>query len=210
MQLSNFSGLSARDIEYWRGDRQVLSGLSLALGAGECLHVLGPNGAGKTTLLRIIAGLLTPEQGSVEWGGRPTRADHDAWCASFSYLAHSDGLKPELTARENLYYEVGLRRTVSDAEIAEALAQVGLAGAQSQLAGTLSAGQRRRLAVARILLSAAPLWILDEPYTNLDAEGTELVSSLIGRHLDAGGAALIAAHHPPAIRNHVARRLEIA
>ena len=210
MQLSNFSGLSARDIEYWRGDRQVLSGLSLALGAGECLHVLGPNGAGKTTLLRIIAGLLTPEQGSVEWGGRPTRADHDAWCASFSYLAHSDGLKPELTARENLYYEVGLRRTVSDSEIAEALAQVGLAGAQSQLAGTLSAGQRRRLAVARILLSAAPLWILDEPYTNLDAEGTELVSSLIGRHLDAGGAALIAAHHPPAIRNHVARRLEIA
>ena len=210
MQLSNFSGLSARDIEYWRGDRQVLSGLSLALGAGECLHVLGPNGAGKTTLLRIIAGLLTPEQGSVEWGGRPTRADHDAWCASFSYLAHSDGLKPELTARENLYYEVGLRRIVSDAEIAEALAQVGLAGAQSQLAGTLSAGQRRRLAVARILLSAAPLWILDEPYTNLDAEGTELVSSLIGRHLDAGGAALIAAHHPPAIRNHVARRLEIA
>ena len=172
--------------------------------------MLGPNGAGKTTLLRIIAGLLTPEQGSVEWGGRPTRADHDAWCASFSYLAHSDGLKPELTARENLYYEVGLRRTVSDAEIAEALAQVGLAGAQSQLAGTLSAGQRRRLAVARILLSAAPLWILDEPYTNLDAEGTELVPSLIGRHLDAGGAALIAAHHPPAIRNHVARRLEIA
>ena len=210
MQLSNFSGLSARDIEYWRGDRQVLSGLSLALGAGECLHVLGPNGAGKTTLLRIIAGLLTPEQGSVEWGGRPTRADHDAWCASFSYLAHSDGLKPELTARENLYYEVGLRRTVSDSEIAEALAQVGLAGAQSQLAGTLSAGQRRRLAVARILLSAAPLWILDEPYTNLDAEGTEHVSSLIGRHLDGGGAALIAAHQPPAIRNHVARRLELA
>ena len=102
---------------------------------------------------------------------------------------------------------MGLRRIVSDAEIAEALAQVGLAGAQSQLAGTLSAGQRRRLAVARILLSAAPLWILDEPYTNLDAEGTELVSSLIGRHLDAGGAALIAAHHPPAIRNHVARRV---
>ena len=87
---------------------------------------------------------------------------------------------------------------------------MGLGGSQLQAAGTLSAGQQRRLAIGRVMLAAAPLWILDEPYTNLDAAGTELVSTLIGRHLDAGGAALIAAHQPPAIRNHVPRRLELA
>ncbi len=188
----------------------MLADVSLELRAGECLHLLGPNGAGKTTLLRVIAGLLMPEQGTVEWGGRATRADRDAWRSSFSYLAHSDGLKPELTARENLAFDVGLRRPVLDAEIAVMLAQVGLADASAQAAGTLSAGQRRRLAIARILLASVPLWILDEPYTNLDAAGTEQVSSVIGRHLDAGGAALIAAHQPPSIRNHVPRRLELA
>lgn len=196
-------------IEYWRGDRPVLAGVSLELRAGECLHVLGPNGAGKTTLLRVIAGLLTPEQGSVEWGGRPAQSDRDAWFASFSYLAHSDGLKPELSCRENLAFDVGMRRAVTAAEIGDALERVGLEAAHAQPAGTLSAGQRRRLALARVQLSAAPLWILDEPYTNLDAAGAELVSAVIGRHLDGGGAALIAAHQPPAIRNHVPRRLEL-
>ncbi len=210
MQPFNFSGLSASAIDYWRGDRQVLACVSLELQAGDCLHVLGPNGAGKTTLLRIIAGLLMPEQGTVEWGGHSIHSDRDAWCASFCYLAHSDGLKPELTARENLEFEVGLRRPVGDTEIADVMNQVGLAGLQSQSAGTLSAGQRRRLALARVMLAHAALWILDEPYTNLDASGTELVSAVIGRHLDAGGAALIAAHQPPAIRNHVPRRLELA
>jgi len=204
------SGLSARGIEFWRGDRHILAGVALELRGGECLHVLGPNGAGKTTLLRIVAGLLIPEEGAVAWGGKPTHADRDAWCASFSYLAHSDGLKPELTAQENLAFDVGLRRVVSEAEIAHALGDVGLAAAAGQLAGTLSAGQRRRLAIARVMLAAAPLWILDEPYTNLDAAGTEFVSAVIGRHLDQGGAALIAAHQPPAVRNHVARRLELA
>jgi heme exporter protein A len=174
------------------------------------VHVLGPNGSGKTTLLRVIAGLLVPEQGAVEWGGRATRADRDAWHASISYLAHSDGVKPELTARENLAFDARLRRPVGETEIGEALVQVGLGQAQAQFAGTLSAGQRRRLALARVMLAAAPLWILDEPYTNLDAAGMELVSAVIGRHLDAGGAALIAAHQPPSIRNHVARRLELA
>ena len=188
----------------------MLSGVSLELGPGECLHVLGPNGAGKTTLLRVIAGLLTPEQGSVECGGRPTQSDRDAWCGVFSYLAHSDGLKPDLTGHENLAFDVGLRRPVGREEIATVLGQVGLGAAHAQPAGTLSARQRRRLALARVMLAATPLWILDEPYTNLDAAGTELVATVIGRHLDAGGAALIAAHQPPAIRNHVPRRLELA
>lgn len=209
LQLSNFSGISAEAIEFWRGEHRVLAGVSFELARGECLHVLGPNGSGKTTLLRVVAGLLEPEQGSVHWGGRPTREQRDAWCAAFSYLAHSDGLKPELTARENLAFEIGLRRRVQDAELDEALARVGLAG-RDQAAGTLSAGQRRRLALARVVLAEAPLWILDEPYTNLDTAGASLVSDVITRHLDAGGAALIAAHQPPAIPNHVPRQLVLA
>ncbi len=188
----------------------MLAGVSLAVGAGECLHVLGANGSGKTTLLRLLAGLLAPEQGRVEWGGQPTAADRDAWHASFCYLAHSDGLKPELTARENLAFEVGLRRNLDPGEIEEALARVGLAAERDQPAGFLSAGQRRRLAVARVLLAAAPLWILDEPFTNLDAAGSTLVATLIGRHLDAGGGAIVAAHQPPAIPGHAPRRLELS
>jgi heme exporter protein A len=210
LQPHNFSGISARDIDVWRGERQVLAGVSLSVAAGECVHVLGPNGSGKTTLLRVIAGLLTPEQGAVEWGGRATHERHDDWCAAISYLAHSDALKPELTARENLAFDAGLRRRIRDGEIDAALGEVGLAHAHDQPAGFLSAGQRRRLAMARVTLAAAPFWILDEPYTNLDSAGAALVAGLIGRHLDAGGAALVAAHQPPTIPHHVPRRVELA
>jgi heme exporter protein A len=114
LQPHNFSGISARDIDVWRGERQVLAGVSLSVAAGECVHVLGANGSGKTTLLRVIAGLLTPEQGTVEWGGQATRKRRDEWFATIGYLAHSDALKPELTARENLAFDVGLRRRIHD------------------------------------------------------------------------------------------------
>jgi heme exporter protein A len=196
-------------IEFWRGDRQVLAGVSLDVAGGDCVHVLGPNGSGKSTLLRVVAGLLTPEQGTVAWGGKPTQAQHDDFCAASSYLAHSEGLKPEFTARENLAFDAGLRRRLGDGEIAEALSQVGLSHAHDQSVATMSAGQRRRLAMARVVLSAAPLWILDEPYTNLDSGGTALAAALIGRHLDAGGGVLLAAHQPPPIPHHVPRRLEL-
>ncbi len=187
----------------------MLAGVSLDAAAGDCVHVLGPNGSGKTTLLRVVAGLLAPEQGSVAWGGRDTRAYRDDFCAATSYLAHSEGLKPELSASENLAFDAGLRRRLQDGEIAEALVQVGLSHAQDQPVATMSAGQRRRLAMARVTLAAVPLWILDEPYTNLDSGGAALVAAVIGRHLDAGGGALIATHQPPPIPHHVPRRLEL-
>jgi heme exporter protein A len=210
LQAPNFSGLSVRDIEFWRGERRVLAGVSLDLASAECIHVLGPNGSGKTTLLRIIAGLLSPEQGTIRWGGRDTRKERDFWCAQFAYLAHSDGLKPELTARENLAFDAGMRRRLRAPEVDAALEHVELAAAGDQAAGALSAGQRRRLAIARVLLASVPLWILDEPYTHLDAGGTAIVSGLIGRHLEGGGAALVAAHQPPALPHHAPRRLELA
>lgn len=210
MQPYNCSGLSASGIEFWRGDRRVLADVSLEVGASECLHLLGPNGSGKTTLLRVITGLLSPEQGQVAWGGRNTRSDCDGWRADISYLGHSDGLKPELTARENLVFETSLRRRLQDGEVDAALEQVGLAAARDLPSGILSAGQRRRLAMARVMLAAVPLWMLDEPYTNLDAGGSTLVAGVIGRHLDAGGAAIIAAHQALAIPGHTPRRLELA
>ncbi len=137
-------------------------------------------------------------------------SDRDAYHRSFSYLAHSDALKPELTAGENLAFEVGLRRRLAIDEIEAALSRVGLIASRNRPAAVLSAGQRRRLAMARVLLTAAPLWLLDEPFTNLDSEGVDLVSAIIATHLDRGGAAIMAAHQPPAIRNHACRRLELA
>lgn len=188
----------------------MLAGASLEAAAGECVHILGPNGSGKTTLLRVIAGLLLPEGGRVACGGRDTRADRDAWSATFSYLAHSDGLKPELSARENLAFDTGLRRRPGAGEIETALADLGAAQSLERPTATLSAGQRRRIAFARVMLAQVPLWLLDEPYTNLDRDGSVLVSAVIGRHLSGGGTALIAAHQPPAIPGHKARSLELA
>ena len=210
MQAAHFSRISAKGIEVWRGDRRVLAGVSLEAAAGECVHILGPNGSGKTTLLRVVAGLLSPEAGRIECNGQDTRSDRDAWCGSFAYLAHSDGLKPELSARENLAFETGLRRVVRGGEVETALADLGIAHALDRPAATLSAGQQRRVAFARVMLADAPLWLLDEPYTNLDRDGSVLVSAIIGRHLDRGGAALIAAHQPPAIPGHRTRSLELA
>lgn len=188
----------------------MLRGVSIDAAAGDCVHVAGPNGSGKTTLLRVIAGLLTPEQGSVTWHGRPIAADRDAYSGSFSYLGHSDGLKPEFTAHENLAYEVGLRRKLGASSIDETLARVGLTQSRDQPARSLSAGQRRRLAMARVLLTAAPLWILDEPFTNLDNAGMNFLSEVIAQHLEAGGAAMLATHQPPAIPRHAVCRLDLA
>jgi heme exporter protein A len=210
LQATNFSGISARDLHVWRGDRPVLRGISVDAAAGDCVHVAGPNGSGKTTLLRVIAGLLTPEQGSVSWRGRAIASDRDAYCASFCYLGHSDGLKPEFTSHENLAYEVGLRRRLSATAIDETLAHLGLAQSRDQPARSLSAGQRRRLAMARVMLTGAPLWILDEPFTNLDQAGVTLLSEVIARHLDAGGAVLLVTHQPPVIPRHPVRRLDLA
>jgi heme exporter protein A len=210
LRAHGFHGISARDLHLWRGERHVLRGLSVEAAPGDCVHLAGPNGSGKTTLLRVLAGLLTPEQGGVSWQGQPIAADRDAYAATISYLGHSDGLKPDFTARENLAFESGLRRVLEAGDIDAVLAQVGLSGAREQPARSLSAGQRRRLAMARVILSQAALWLLDEPFTNLDTDGVQMLAGVIARHLDAGGAALIASHQPPVIPGHPARRVELA
>lgn len=180
----------------------MLRGLSAEVSSRRVVHVAGSNGVGKTTLLRVLAGLLMPEQGDVIWQGRPITANFDAYAATLAYLGHSDALKADFSARENLAHAVGLRRPVTTAELDRALARVGLTGCSELPARVLSAGQRRRLAMARVMLSAAPFWILDEPFTNLDHTGVQLLSGVIGEHVDAGGAAVIASHQPPAVPGH--------
>ncbi len=210
MQAINFSGLSARDIQVWRGDRHVLCGVSVEVAAGQVVHIAGSNGAGKTTLLRVLAGLLSAEQGGVSWQGQPIASNFDSYAATLAYLGHSDALKADLTARENLAHEVGLRRSVTAAETDDALTRVGLASCRDLPARVLSAGQRRRLAMARVMLTAAPLWVLDEPFTNLDHVGVLLLSDVIADHVDGGGAVIIAAHQSPAIPRHTASCVDLA
>ncbi len=200
--------LAVDDIHVWRGDRHVLKGVSLRLGPGELLHVAGPNGAGKSTLLRVVCGLLRPEQGRVRWAGVAIADDPAAYQAALAYASHEPALKADFTALENLRFAVGLKRRVTDVELQAALAEAGVAACAELPARVLSAGQRRRVALARVLAVQAALWLLDEPYTNLDASGAELLSRLLERHLDGGGSALIVAHQTLVLARPV-RRLEL-
>lgn len=200
--------LAVDDVHVWRGDRHVLKGVSLRLGSGELLHVWGPNGAGKSTLLRVITGLMRPEQGAVRWAGESITDNPAAFHAALAYASHEPALKGDLTALENLRFAVGLKRRVADEELREALGRAGAAACADLPARVLSAGQRRRVALARVLAVRAAVWLLDEPYTNLDASGAELLSRLLERHLDGGGAALLVAHQTLAL-NWPVRRLEL-
>ncbi len=200
--------LAVDDVHVWRGDRHVLKGVGLRLGPGELLQIWGPNGAGKSTLLRVICGLLRPEQGTVRWAGIPIAENPGAYHAALAYASHEPALKADLTALENLRFSVGLKRRTADPELRAALTEAGVGACADLPARVLSAGQRRRIALARVLAVQAPLWLLDEPYTNLDANGAQLLSRLLAGHLDRGGSALIVAHQTLVLDRPV-RRLEL-
>ncbi|HEX6398189.1 MAG TPA: cytochrome c biogenesis heme-transporting ATPase CcmA, partial [Steroidobacteraceae bacterium] len=178
----------------WRGDRHVLRGVSFAAGTGQCVLLTGRNGAGKTTLLRAVAGLLEPEQGEVSWRGTAARKSRDEFHAELAYLGHDAPLKGDLTGRENLRYSIGIRRAVTASEIHAALERTGAQAFADRPVRTLSAGQRRRVALAGVLLAGASLWLLDEPTTNLDTDGKRLVASLIEEQLAGGGIVVAAVH----------------
>jgi len=202
--------LEVENLHLWRGERHVLRGLHFVLARGACLEVCGANGSGKTTLLRTLCGLIYPEEGRVLWNGQNVRRDLRAFHASLAYLGHDPPLKSDLTARENLHYWIGIRRHVPPAELTAALARVGGSTFAERRVRTLSAGQRRRVALAGLALLAVPLWLLDEPTTNLDSEGRELVGELIREQLSRGGMVVAAVHHglPQAVQP--VTRLELA
>ena len=201
-------GLCVEKVHVWRGDRHVLRGVSLELHPGELMHVSGPNGTGKTTLLRVVSGLLRPEKGSVAWQGRSITATAAEYQAALAYASHEPALKGDLTALENLRFTVGLKRRVTAAELRASLERTGVGGCADLPARVLSAGQRRRVAMARVLAFQADLWLLDEPYTNLDGSGSSLLSALLAEHVGRGGVALVVAHHDLSLAVHT-RQLEL-
>jgi heme exporter protein A len=184
--------LSASGLAFARNESRVFGPLDFAVDAGEALLVRGGNGAGKTTLLRVLAGLLRADSGEVFMEGRA--ATHGGRAHLAAYLGHLPALKADLTAQENLRFLCGLHGQRAGRDLDTALDAVGLAGFDDALARTLSAGQKKRLSLARLWLSPATLWLLDEPYANLDLDGIELVNRLVQAHLAEGGAALVTTH----------------
>lgn len=184
--------LAARGLAFARDEVPVFGPLDFSVGHGEALLVQGGNGAGKTTLLRVLAGLLHAEAGVVEVSGRT--ADPLRRAGGVAYLGHLPGLKADLSALQNLRCLCGLHGQRKGLAPETALALVGLAGFEDTPLRTLSAGQKKRLGLARLWLSPAPLWLLDEPYANLDLEGIRLVNRMVEAHLGEGGAALITTH----------------
>lgn len=186
--------LDARDLHLWRGERHLLRGVSFGLRSGELLQVIGANGAGKTSLLRCLAGLLPLESGAIEWCGTTVDAQRDEFRAQLAYLAHVNALKADLTALENLHYGVGVRRVVTPQEMRALLGELRMTDCADLPARALSAGQKRRVALARVMLTRARLWLLDEPVTNLDLAGIAVFERCMQAHLEEGGMIVAAAH----------------
>lgn len=193
------SSLTAEKLVCMRGDRKLFGDLSFCVSAGQALAVEGANGAGKTSLLRMIAGFLAPAAGRivVKTDGREND-DAEERGKAIGWLGHQDALKPQLSVREQLDFFAGLYGQKSDGTVLE---QVGLARQADLPCRYLSAGQKRRLGLARLLASKRPLWLLDEPFAALDVSGQQLVGQLMARHCGAGGMIIAATHEPLGLGN---------
>jgi len=185
--------LTGTNLTLFRGDRCLFKGLSFALNPGELLLLEGRNGSGKTSLLRAIGGLLELETGEIELNDVPVRKERQFFQNSMVLMSHKVGLKGDLNLVENLQFEAALRPQ-SGLEFEDILQRLGINRLKRLPLRALSAGQQRRVALARLLMSAAPLWMMDEPVSNLDSEGRALAKELIAEHLQKGGSAIVAAH----------------
>lgn len=192
--------LEIRSLACSRGPARLFKDVSFALAAGELVALRGPNGSGKTTMLRCVAGLTRPDAGEVLWDGAPARAGSQAFHAELLFAGHLPGIKDDLSAEENVEFALRLRgQPAVPGAIRAALAEVGLERRRMLPARRLSAGQRRRIGLARLALDTAALWLLDEPLTALDDAGQHYLAGLLGGHVARGGLALVATHHdlPP-------------
>ena len=173
-----------------RNDRILFDGVGFSLAAGGALLLVGPNGAGKSTLLRVLAGLRRPDGGTVRWDGAEILADRDAHSARVTWLSHLDAVKPGLSAAENLAFAA----RVQGGDVASVLDRMGLAELADLPARMLSAGQKRRLALARVMLGDRPLWLLDEPTNGLDSGSVVRLAEAIAAHRAQGGMVIAASH----------------
>jgi heme exporter protein A len=209
-QTQESTALQIRSLSCTRGDRTLFRALDFELGPGELLYVKGHNGSGKTTLLRALAGLLLPEQGEILWAGRNIRGLREEYARHLLYLGHLNGIKGDLTAVENLRIGAVLDGyDLSEARAWELLGEIGLKGHEDLPSKHLSQGQKRRVALARLLANDARLWILDEPFTALDVAAVDLLQSVIRRHVAAGGMAVLTTHQEVAMLDGQTRSLTL-
>ncbi|MBU3544963.1 cytochrome c biogenesis heme-transporting ATPase CcmA [Polynucleobacter sp. MWH-Mekk-B1] len=189
------SSLRANALTCVRGERTLFTGLDLEVSAGEWLHVRGENGIGKTSLLRLLSGLTKPAAGEIFWNEQLISADPSEYHRNLLFLGHRDSLKEDLTALENLSIATALDGiAVTEDKILLALHRFGLRGREDLPVNCLSAGQKRRVLLARLLLRQAKLWILDEPFNALDVRAVEMLSELILEHIASGGMAIMTSH----------------
>lgn len=203
--------LEVSNLACTRGDHQLFGGLSFLLASGELMQVQGANGSGKTTLLRTLCGFMQPVEGKIRWQGQDVRELDEDYYANIIYLGHLNAIKDELSALENLHISAGLSGcAVSDQQVIAALRRMGLRGRETLPVNVLSQGQRRRVALARLLLSQAPLWILDEPLTALDVDAVNLMQELIGEHLSNQGMVIFTTHQPLEVAGVATRQLALS
>ena len=187
--------LSAHGLTCVRGDRRLFAKLDLAVGAGEWLHVRGENGAGKTSLLRLLAGLSQPAEGEIRWCGQPIKQSDSPYRQNLLFFGHHGALKEDLTAMENLGFSAAMDGVVfQEAAALAALYKFGLKGREELPVRVLSAGQKRRVMLARLAIRKAKLWVLDEPFTALDVKAVDLLAGLISEHVVGGGMAVLTSH----------------
>lgn len=188
------SELSTHQLSCELGDRRLFHGLHFALKAGEILQVVGENGSGKTSLLRIIAGLASPHAGEVRWRGKNIAGLGSDYTRHLLYIGHQSAVKADLTVYENLQYSLAFSSANNTTSIDAAIASLGLSAFRDDLASQLSAGQQRRIALAKLLLVDAELWILDEPFAALDQVGASFLETLFAKKIKEGGLILLTSH----------------
>ncbi|WP_293604365.1 cytochrome c biogenesis heme-transporting ATPase CcmA [Polaromonas sp. UBA4122] len=202
--------LEVSNLKCVRGERQLFDGVGFRLESGKLLYLRGANGSGKTSLLRILCGLSPAEAGQILWDGVPINKLGEVYRRDLFYLGHHNALQEALTVNENLAFYAALAGTIpSEADTASALARLGLRACQSRLVRHLSQGQKRRVALSRLMLNRARLWVLDEPFVALDQAAIQLLADLVAAHLDKGGLAVLTSHQQVDIGNVPPQVLEL-
>lgn len=187
--------LTVRQLSCERDERLLFSKLDFDLQRGDLLQLEGPNGVGKTSLMRLLAGLLPLSGGEIFWQGESLDTVKESFYQSMLFIGHLAGIKAELTPLENLHWFAALEGGQQEEDLEEALYRVGLRGFEDQACHQLSAGQKRRVALARLLFTRRPLWLLDEPFTALDKQGVAAMEQLLSDHAAEGGAVILTSHH---------------